>query len=137
MLKPVEWERFHQVMDRFRGGDGDVLVVDDGADTRLRMRTVLERNGWTVTEAANGLESLDQVAHAVPKLILLDLMMPVMSGAEFREKQLALPRIARIPVIVMSAADRGGVIAARLQVSDFLSKPPNVNVLLDTIARYC
>ncbi len=105
VLKPVEWERFRQVMDRFRGGDGDVLVVDDDADTRQRMRTVLERNGWTVTEATNGLEALDQVAHAVPKLILLDLTMPVMDGFSFLRALRERPGCADVPVVVLSARD--------------------------------
>ena len=105
VLKPVEWERFRQVMDRFRGEDGDVLVVDDDADTRQRMRTVLERNGWTVTEATNGLEALDQVAHAVPKLILLDLTMPVMDGFSFLRTLRERPGCADVPVVVLSARD--------------------------------
>ncbi len=53
VLKPVEWERFRQVMDRFRDADGDVLVVDDDVDTRERMRAMLEKSGWTVVEASN------------------------------------------------------------------------------------
>jgi len=105
VLKPVEWERFRQVMDRFRGEDGDVLVVDDDADTRQRMRTVLEKNGWTVTEASNGLEALDQVAHAVPKLILLDLTMPVMDGFSFLRALRERPGCADVPVVVLSARD--------------------------------
>jgi len=105
VLKPVEWERFRQVMDRFRGVDGDVLVVDDDADTRQRMRTVLEKNGWTVTEASNGLEALDQVAHAVPKLILLDLTMPVMDGFSFLRTLRERPGCADVPVVVLSARD--------------------------------
>jgi len=105
VLKPVEWERFRQVMDRFRGVEGDVLVVDDDADTRKRMRTVLEKNGWTVTEAGNGLEALNQVAHAVPKLILLDLTMPVMDGFSFLRTLRERPGCADVPVVVLSALD--------------------------------
>jgi len=105
VLKPVEWERFRQVMDRFRDGDGDVLVVDDDPDTRQRMRTVLEKNGWTVAEASNGLEALDHVAHALPKLILLDLTMPVMDGFSFLCTLRERPGCADVPVVVLSARD--------------------------------
>jgi len=105
VLKPVEWERFREVMDRFRGAEGDVLVVDDDPDTRKRMRTVLEKNGWTVTEASNGLEALDQIAHAVPKLILLDLTMPVMDGFSFLRTLRERPGCADVPVVVLSARD--------------------------------
>ena len=48
VLKPVEWERLKNVMERFRGDAGDILVVDDDPDARARLRSVLERNGWTV-----------------------------------------------------------------------------------------
>ncbi len=105
VLKPVEWERFRQVMDRFRDQDGDVLVVDDDADTRARMRAVLEKGGWTVAEASNGLEALDQVAHAVPRVILLDLTMPVMDGFTFLHTLRQRPDCAEVPVVVLTARD--------------------------------
>ncbi len=69
------------------------------------MRTVLEWNGWTVTEATNGLEALDQVAHAVPKLILLDLTMPVMDGFSFLRTLRERPGCADVPVVALSARD--------------------------------
>ncbi|MGI4944517.1 MAG: response regulator, partial [Janthinobacterium lividum] len=105
VLKPVEWERFRQVMDRFRGAVGDVLVVDDDPDTRQRMRTMLERGGWTVAEAGNGQEALDRVAHATPRLILLDLTMPVMDGFTFLYALRDRPGCADIPVVVLTARD--------------------------------
>ena len=105
VLKPVEWERFRQVMDRFREADGDVLVVDDDPDTRQRMRTVLEKDGWTVTEAVDGQEALDHVACAVPRLILLDLIMPVMDGFTFLHALRERPGCADIPVVVLTARD--------------------------------
>ncbi len=103
--KPVEWERFKHVMDRFRDADGDVLVVDDDPDARHRMRTMLEKNGWTVAEASNGLEALDQVAHAVPRLVLLDLTMPVMDGFSFLGALRERPGCADVPVVVLTARD--------------------------------
>ncbi len=54
-----------RVMDRFRDTDGDVLVVDDNADTRRHLRAALERDSWSVTEAANGREALERVARHV------------------------------------------------------------------------
>ena len=105
VLKPVEWERFRQVMDRFREAEGDVLVVDDDPDTRQRMRTVLEKDGWTVAEAADGQEALDHVARTVPRLILLDLTMPVMDGFTFLHALRERPGCADIPVVVLTARD--------------------------------
>ena len=103
--KPVEWERFRQVMDRFREADGDVLVVDDDPDTRQRMRAMLGKGGWTVVEAGNGQEALDRVAHATPQLILLDLTMPVMDGFTFLRMLRERPGCADIPVVVLTARD--------------------------------
>ncbi|SDM55389.1 PAS domain S-box-containing protein [Methylobacterium phyllostachyos] len=101
--KPVDWTRLRTILDQFRAADGDVLVVDDDADMRHRLRTVLERNGWTVHEAGNGCEALDQVRHGVPRLVLLDLTMPVMDGFSFLDRLRGLPGCAEVPVVVLSA----------------------------------
>jgi len=102
--KPVDWTRLSSVMERFRG-EGDVLVVDDDADTRLRLRSVLERNGWTVSEAANGEEALAQVERAPPQIIVLDLTMPVMDGFAFLQALRSDERHRDIPVVVLTARD--------------------------------
>lgn len=101
--KPVEWSRLKQVMERFRGEPGDLLVVDDDEDTRRRLRTVFERDGWTVSTAENGLAALDMVTHAPPKVILLDLTMPVMDGFTFLHELRSRPGCADIPVVVYTA----------------------------------
>ncbi len=113
VMKPIDWVRLKTVMERFReiGGDlgggsgGDVLVVDDDPDTRLRLRTVLERNAWAVREAGNGADALERVAQAPPQLILLDLTMPMMDGFAFLHRLRAIPGCANIPVVVLSARD--------------------------------
>ncbi len=105
VLKPVEWDRLKSVMERFRGDAGDILVVDDDPDARARLRSVLERNGWTVSEAGNGREALDVVAHAPPQLILLDLTMPVMDGFAFLHELRQRPGCSEIPVVVLTARD--------------------------------
>lgn len=105
VVKPVEWDQLKAVMQRFRATEGAVLVVDDDADARARVRTVLERNDWMVTEAANGEEALAAVAQATPQLILLDLTMPVMDGFTFLDALRDRPGGREIPVIVLSARD--------------------------------
>lgn len=101
--KPVEWNRLKSVMERFRGESGEVLVVDDDEDTRRRLRTVFERDGWTVSTAENGLKALDVVTHAPPQMILLDLTMPVMDGFTFLHELRQRPGCADIPVVVYTA----------------------------------
>ena len=103
--KPVNWMQLKQVMDQFHGPGRDVLVVDDDPDMRARLRTVLERGGWTVAEAANGMEALALVLHAPPHLILLDLTMPVMDGFAFLHHLRETPGCSDIPVVVLSARD--------------------------------
>ena len=103
--KPVDWERLKTVLDRLGTDAGDVLVVDDDADMRERLRGVLERNGWTVREAGNGAEALERIHEAKPLVILLDLTMPVMDGFAFLHRLRALPDCTNIPVVVLSARD--------------------------------
>jgi CheY-like chemotaxis protein len=76
-----------------------ILVVEDHADLRDMLAVLLEGEGFSVQTATNGAEALQCLEHARPSLILLDLMMPVMTGDEFRERQLADPRYRDVPVI--------------------------------------
>ena len=114
--KPVNWMRLKDVMDQFHGPGRDVLVVDDDPDIRTRLRTVLERSGWTVDEAGNGAEALAHVLHAPPQLILLDLTMPVMDGFAFLHRLRETPGCSDIPVVVLSARDITG--AEREELSE-------------------
>lgn len=103
--KPVDWTRLRTILEQFRAADGDVLVVDDDEDMRHRLRIVLERNSWTVREAGNGCEALDQVRLGVPRLVLLDLTMPLMDGFSFLDRLRELPGCTEVPVVVLSARD--------------------------------
>ncbi|MCK8786691.1 response regulator [Roseomonas sp. NAR14] len=107
LTKPILWERLKQVMEHVqaREAGGTVLVVDDDADARERMRFMLEREGWEVGEAADGRAALEAVAGAMPSLILLDLMMPVMDGFAFLKALRARPDGGDVPVVVLTAKD--------------------------------
>jgi PAS domain S-box-containing protein len=115
--KPVNWEQLGAVVERFRG-EGDILVVDDDADIRANLRRVLQSNGWSVTEASNGREALDRVREAPPKLIMLDLTMPVMDGFAFLRALREDAEHGHIPVVVLTARDLSPVDWSQLQGAD-------------------
>lgn len=109
-----------------------VLVVDDEVDIRQAMAEVLEDEGYEVHAAANGAEGLRQLREHRPALVLLDLMMPVMNGWEFRRAQLHDPELADVPVVVLSAVGR----APALEVDAFLQKPFDLETLLAQVRQF-
>jgi CheY-like chemotaxis protein len=116
--------------------DKRVLVVEDDALTRRCIVEVLLDAGYRVVEASNGAEALALLREQpLPALILLDLMMPVMTGQEFRAEQLQDPRLAAIPVVVVSAVDVGQ--AQELRIDEHLPKPFCIERLLASVSRYC
>jgi CheY-like chemotaxis protein len=82
---------------------GGVLIVEDDDDMRESLQALLERKGFAVTSASNGLEALEQLRDGVrPGIILLDLMMPVMDGWELQRELAKDPALATIPVALLS-----------------------------------
>ncbi len=118
VLKPVHWGHLKTVMERFREQAGDILVVDDDGDTRSRLRFVLEQDGWTVAEAGDGKQALDIVTHAPPKVILLDLTMPMMDGFTFLAELRGRPGCKDIPVVVYTARLLDAEERRRLEAAD-------------------
>ena len=110
-----------------------ILVVEDDTDVRESIREVLEDAGYNVTTAANGAEGLNRLEAKRPSLILLDLMMPVMSGPELLA--ILRQRGSDVPVVVVSAyADQADESCG---VSGVISKPVRLQKLLDTVREYC
>jgi len=107
LIKPVEHDRLHKALSRYytRGEPCPVLLVEDDRPTREMMARALEKAGWQVSEAGNGREALDRLARQKPRLILLDLMMPVMDGFDFLLAMRANAEWQDIPVIVLTAKD--------------------------------
>src|SRR6185503_16336865 len=83
-----------------------ILIVEDSLDIQTLLARFLESEGYTVARAANGNIALNllQSVETLPNLILLDLMMPDMDGFQFRDEQKKNPRLAKIPVVVMTAS---------------------------------
>lgn len=115
-----------------------VLVVEDDSAIRDALRELLEHEGYEVLWAANGLEALARLRGGQsPRLILLDLGMPVMDGWEFRHAQRRDPAIAPIPVVVISAEHGLESKIRSLEPDGFLPKPFQLDALLATVHRYC
>ena len=113
-----------------------VLIVEDDADLREMMAQLLALEGFQTVTVANGREALDYLqGTATPDLILLDLMMPVMDGWEFRRQQQADPSLSQVPVIVLSAVDQSR--AADVNAAAFLKKPLDFDRLIRLVRTYC
>jgi CheY-like chemotaxis protein len=106
-----------------------VLLVEDDEDTREVLRLILEADGIDVAVARDGLDALTRIEElrqedpAAPSVIVLDYMMPRCSGPQFRQKQLADPQIADVPVILVSAVSDLPSRAALLRPFAMLQKP--------------
>jgi len=116
------------------GAAGRILLIEDHRDVRKTLQMLLELEGYSVKTAENGQVGWEclQVSR-LPDVILLDLCMPVMSGIEFRRRQLATPRVARIPVVVCSALDPIAVPTKELCAAGYLRKPVQIDMLLSTV----
>ncbi len=96
----------------------------------------LELEGYQVEVAANGRQALERLTAGMqPCVILLDLMMPVMDGWQFRREQVRSPELAEIPVIVVSAAGRDRI--AEIDANAYLTKPVDLEQLLERVSHYC
>ena len=114
--------------------NGRILVVDDDAVIRDTLATALGDEGYVVRVAPDGRAALSSIGNWRPDLIVLDLMMPVMNGVEFRAAQRSAADTAQIPVIVLSAAHEVQSRAASLEPAAVFTKPFDLGDLLDAIA---
>lgn len=108
LVKPVANDILVHTVRRHLGTaapDQLILVVDDDATTRAMLRRQLERAGWSVIEAADGLEGMSRLDDSVPALVLLDLVMPQMDGFTFLDELRGRPDAEALPVIVLTSKD--------------------------------
>jgi len=111
---------------------GCILVVDDERDIRDVIAELLQDEGYDVEEAGDGAEALAKARDCHPLVVLLDLMMPGMSGWEFRDRQRGDPQLAEIPVIVVSALGK----ALGVDAAGYLQKPFDLDDLLSAVRRH-
>jgi DNA-binding response OmpR family regulator len=107
-----------------------ILVVDDDDAIRALLLTILQRRGFKVDTARNGADAIDRCARCRYALVLLDLMMPVMSGYDFLEK---LERFSTRPLVIVLTA---GTLPKQLNpnvVTGTLHKPFDIELLVDTL----
>jgi two-component system, chemotaxis family, chemotaxis protein CheY len=116
-----------------------LLLVDDDDDIRETLAEALVESGHHVIQARDGQAALDHLATAqeLPGLILLDLMMPVMDGIEFRRRQVAHAPWSAIPVVLLSADPGARERGRDLALAAILLKPVKLATLLDAIAQLC
>ena len=117
----------------------EVLVVEDDETLRESIVEYLDDHGHPAIGAVNGRDALERLesAPALPCLILLDLMTPVMDGVAFRREQRQRPRLADIPVVVVSAFNDIGARTHELDVTACLKKPLKLAEVLNIVETYC
>lgn len=117
--------------------DRCVMIIDDDVDIRETIQDLLEARGFTVVAASDGAGAMAELRKgARPCVILLDLMMPGLSGEAFRALQLADAALADIPVVALSGAHTVDAAARRMGVES-LAKPIELAELMSTIVRFC
>jgi len=114
-----------------------VMVVDDSITVRKVTGRVLERHGMHVVTAKDGVDALAQLQESHPDLMLLDIEMPRMDGYELAANVRNDPRVADVPIIMVTSrvGDKHRARAIELGVNDYLGKPYQDAQLLDAIQR--
>ena len=117
---------------------GAILLVEDHQDVRVGLSQLLALNGFLVADAADAEHAIDHL-RAYPNgfaLMLLDLLLPGLSGNDLRARQLADPQLSGIPVVVVSAYEPEPTVEARLKPAAWLEKPFRGDDLLKIVRRY-
>ena len=113
-----------------------VLVIEDEDEARNFLIQILELEGFVAKGFSNGAEALEFLRHSeLPCLIVLDVRMPVMDGPRFRAAMVADPRLATVPLVVVTAFDPS--VGAGLSALRVFTKPVDVNALVELIRRNC
>lgn len=114
-----------------------ILIADDRASSRELLRTVLERSGYRVLEAEDGVQALVQARSGHPELVLLDLQMPGLDGFGVLAELRGDPRFRDLPIVALTASamrgDREKILEAGF--TEYLAKPASPETLRETVAR--
>ena len=113
-------------------GEACVLVVDDEEGIRETLTEVIEMTGCSAISAADGAEALKMLAERRPCLIILDLLMPVMTGAELLEAMRKDPVLAAVPVVIATSVPHRAPAGVPV-----LTKPIDIDCMWNLIRRTC
>lgn len=115
-----------------------ILLIDDHDDVRDGLEVVLHHQGYTVETACNGREALQKLRAGLrPCIILMDLMMPIMTGYEFRQEQMTYPEFSDIPLIVYSGVTNLRENAEHLHAAAYAEKPMEMDRLMALVRHHC
>ena len=118
-------------------GQAVILIADDRASSRELLRTVLERAGYAVLEAEDGVQALSQVRSGHPDLVLLDLQMPELDGFGVLAELRGEPLYRDLPIVALTASamrgDREKILEAGF--TEYLAKPASPEMLRETVVR--
>ena len=114
-------------------GIREILIVEDDFAARTLLAELLESRDYSVATAADGRQALDYLrTSSPPKVIILDLMMPVMDGWEFLEHQAHDPALTNIPIVVLSATE----LPQPTKVNAILQKPVQVDAFVELVEQF-
>ena len=114
-----------------------LLAVDDVPDNLFLLQTILEAEGFAVDVATSGMVALNKIKASPPDLILLDVMMPGMTGYEVTQRIRQDESLPIVPILLITAHDEAAALRGiELGANDFISKPIDFNQLLTRIRAY-
>lgn len=109
-----------------------ILIVDDDRYIVEVAKVALEIRGYEVITAFDGDEAMAKVMHEFPDLIILDLLMPKIDGWETYKQ---LKKTTQIPIIILSALEKGKGIIEDMEVEDYIEKPFEINDLVNRVSK--
>lgn len=117
--------------------NADILLIDDEPDLRECISELLESEGYKVNQAENGKVALEKLKSGqIPRIIVLDYMMPVMDGKTFCENAAKDQQLSSIPIILLTAANVPTETTAEMAVSVKLEKPIDIEKFLNAVRSY-
>jgi CheY-like chemotaxis protein len=115
-----------------------VLLVDDDADTREAIAFYLRSQGYDVMTATGGAEALLRLEAGLdPCVLIVEALMPGMSGWDLLKRMRGAPSLAGIPAVMLSGYPEQAGLALRLGVRAYITKPPDVDTIAAVVAQHC